>query len=182
MKEGVLENPHVDAVFGLHVFANVETSRIRTRPGPLMAARMSSRSSCAAARHMARQPVDRHRSRSSSDRRSCRRCRRSSPPGGHHAASGDRDGRPVSGWRAQQHHSGQRADDRNHQGLRRPDAGGHSRARAADGGIDRRVRGRDGGRQDRSAVSRHRQRSGARPRASGRRSIASLPAPWPNRR
>jgi amidohydrolase len=38
VKEGVLENPHVDAVFGLHVFANVAAGWVRTRPGPLMAA------------------------------------------------------------------------------------------------------------------------------------------------
>jgi amidohydrolase len=37
VKEGVLENPHVDAVFGLHVFGNVETGRIQTRSGPLLA-------------------------------------------------------------------------------------------------------------------------------------------------
>ena len=37
VKEGVLENPRVDAVFGLHVFANIETSQIQTRPGPMLA-------------------------------------------------------------------------------------------------------------------------------------------------
>jgi amidohydrolase len=36
--EGVLENPHVDAIFGLHVFANVPTGHIGWRSGPMMAA------------------------------------------------------------------------------------------------------------------------------------------------
>ena len=37
VKEGVLDNPRVDAVFGLHVFANLETGQIQTRPGPMLA-------------------------------------------------------------------------------------------------------------------------------------------------
>jgi amidohydrolase len=37
VKEGVLDNPRVDAVFGLHVFANIETGQIQTRPGPMLA-------------------------------------------------------------------------------------------------------------------------------------------------
>jgi len=37
VKEGVLENPRVQAVFGLHVFANIETGQIQTRPGPMLA-------------------------------------------------------------------------------------------------------------------------------------------------
>ncbi|HUF48173.1 MAG TPA: amidohydrolase [Vicinamibacterales bacterium] len=36
--EGVMDNPKVDAVFGLHVFANVETGTITYRSGPFMAA------------------------------------------------------------------------------------------------------------------------------------------------
>ena len=36
--EGVLQNPKVDAVFGLHVFANVPTGTITYRSGPFMAA------------------------------------------------------------------------------------------------------------------------------------------------
>jgi amidohydrolase len=35
---GVMQNPKVDAVFGLHVFANVPTGTITYRSGPLMAA------------------------------------------------------------------------------------------------------------------------------------------------
>ena len=38
VKEGVMQNPKVDAVFGLHVFANVPTGRITYRSGPFMAA------------------------------------------------------------------------------------------------------------------------------------------------
>jgi amidohydrolase len=38
VKEGVMENPKVDAVFGLHVFANVPTGHITYRSGPFMAA------------------------------------------------------------------------------------------------------------------------------------------------
>ena len=38
VKEGVLENPKVDAVFGLHVFANVPSGHIGWRSGPIMAA------------------------------------------------------------------------------------------------------------------------------------------------
>jgi amidohydrolase len=36
--EGVMENPRVDAIFGLHVFANVPTGTITYRSGPFMAA------------------------------------------------------------------------------------------------------------------------------------------------
>lgn len=38
VKEGVMQNPKVDAVFGLHVFANVPTGFITYRSGPFMAA------------------------------------------------------------------------------------------------------------------------------------------------
>jgi amidohydrolase len=38
VQEGVMQNPKVDAVFGLHVFANVPTGRITYRRGPFMAA------------------------------------------------------------------------------------------------------------------------------------------------
>jgi amidohydrolase len=36
--QGVMQNPKVDAVFGLHVFANVPTGTITYRSGPFMAA------------------------------------------------------------------------------------------------------------------------------------------------
>jgi len=36
--EGVMQNPKVDAVFGLHVFANIETGHLTYRSGPFMAA------------------------------------------------------------------------------------------------------------------------------------------------
>ena len=38
VKEGVMQNPRVDAVFGLHVFANVPTGQLTYRSGPFMAA------------------------------------------------------------------------------------------------------------------------------------------------
>ncbi len=38
IKQGALENPTPDAIFGLHVFAGVETGKITFRPGPTMAA------------------------------------------------------------------------------------------------------------------------------------------------
>lgn len=38
IEAGVLENPKVDFVFGLHVWPNLETGRIGYRPGPLLAA------------------------------------------------------------------------------------------------------------------------------------------------
>jgi amidohydrolase len=38
IKEGVMQNPKVDATFGLHVFANVPTGTITYRSGPFMAA------------------------------------------------------------------------------------------------------------------------------------------------
>ena len=38
VKEGVMQNPKVDAVFGLHVFANVPAGTITYRSGPFMAA------------------------------------------------------------------------------------------------------------------------------------------------
>jgi amidohydrolase len=38
VKEGVLKNPEVSAVFGLHVFANVATGHVGYRSGPMLAA------------------------------------------------------------------------------------------------------------------------------------------------
>jgi amidohydrolase len=38
VKEGVLENPHVDAIFGLHINSMTEVGKIRYRPGATMAA------------------------------------------------------------------------------------------------------------------------------------------------
>ena len=38
VKEGVLRNPDVNAIFGLHVFANVATGKVGWRSGPFMAA------------------------------------------------------------------------------------------------------------------------------------------------
>jgi amidohydrolase len=38
IKAGVLMNPRVDVVFGLHVFARAETGKLGFRPGPMMAA------------------------------------------------------------------------------------------------------------------------------------------------
>jgi len=43
IREGVMENPHIDAVFGLHVFSRIPTGRLDTRPGPMMAASESYR-------------------------------------------------------------------------------------------------------------------------------------------
>ncbi|MGQ0578913.1 MAG: amidohydrolase [Betaproteobacteria bacterium] len=37
IRQGVLENPQPEVIFGLHVFAGVETGRIAYRPGPAMA-------------------------------------------------------------------------------------------------------------------------------------------------
>ena len=38
VREGVMQNPKVDAVFGLHVFANVPAGQLTYRSGPFMAA------------------------------------------------------------------------------------------------------------------------------------------------
>ncbi len=38
VKEGVMENPKVDVVFGLHIEANIEAGRIEYKPGAFMAA------------------------------------------------------------------------------------------------------------------------------------------------
>jgi amidohydrolase len=38
VKEGVLKEPRVDAIFGLHVFANLRSGQVTWRSGPLMAA------------------------------------------------------------------------------------------------------------------------------------------------
>ncbi|MCS7014225.1 MAG: amidohydrolase [Chloroherpetonaceae bacterium] len=38
IKQGVLENPKPEAIFGLHVFAGLESGKIAFRPGPTMAA------------------------------------------------------------------------------------------------------------------------------------------------
>lgn len=38
VKEGVMENPHVDAVFGLHIESNIEAGTIEYKPGAFMAA------------------------------------------------------------------------------------------------------------------------------------------------
>jgi amidohydrolase len=37
IEQGVLENPHVDAVFGLHVAQDLDLGKIEVRPGPAMA-------------------------------------------------------------------------------------------------------------------------------------------------
>jgi amidohydrolase len=37
IEEGVLENPHVDAVFGMHVGSDTPSGQIKYRPGPAMA-------------------------------------------------------------------------------------------------------------------------------------------------
>jgi amidohydrolase len=37
VKEGVMENPHVDAVFGQHIWSNLEVGKIQYRPGGIMA-------------------------------------------------------------------------------------------------------------------------------------------------
>jgi amidohydrolase len=38
VKEGVLRDPKVDAIFGLHVFSNIPSGRVSWRSGPMMAA------------------------------------------------------------------------------------------------------------------------------------------------
>jgi amidohydrolase len=38
IKQGVMENPKPDVIFGMHVFASVESGKITFRPGPTMAA------------------------------------------------------------------------------------------------------------------------------------------------
>lgn len=38
VQEGVLDDPKVDVIFGLHVFAGMETGRIGVKPGPVLAA------------------------------------------------------------------------------------------------------------------------------------------------
>ena len=38
VKEGVLRDPKVDAIFGLHVFANIPSGQVSLRSGPMMAA------------------------------------------------------------------------------------------------------------------------------------------------
>jgi amidohydrolase len=38
VQEGVLDNPEVDAIFGLHVYGNMPTGQIAFRSGPMMAA------------------------------------------------------------------------------------------------------------------------------------------------
>lgn len=37
VKEGVMENPHVDAVFGQHIWSSLEVGKIQYRPGGIMA-------------------------------------------------------------------------------------------------------------------------------------------------
>ncbi len=37
IEEGLLENPKVDAAFALHVFPNLQSGSIQTRPGPMLA-------------------------------------------------------------------------------------------------------------------------------------------------
>jgi amidohydrolase len=37
IKEGCLENPHVDAIFGLHITSKIHAGKIGYRPGPFMA-------------------------------------------------------------------------------------------------------------------------------------------------
>jgi amidohydrolase len=37
VREGVMENPKVDAIFGMHIESNIEIGRIEYKPGPFMA-------------------------------------------------------------------------------------------------------------------------------------------------
>jgi amidohydrolase len=37
VKEGVMENPHVDAIFGLHIWSDIEVGKINYRPGGMLA-------------------------------------------------------------------------------------------------------------------------------------------------
>ena len=37
VKEGVMDNPKVDVIFGLHISSGIEVGNIRYKPGPYMA-------------------------------------------------------------------------------------------------------------------------------------------------
>ena len=69
VNEGVMQNPKVDAVFGLHVFANVPTGTITYRSGPFMAASDSVRDH----RHRTSRRTDRRRGAASIPSSSARR-------------------------------------------------------------------------------------------------------------
>jgi amidohydrolase len=63
IREGVLENPKVDAAFGCHLWGNAEFGDIEIRPGPMMACpdefrmRINGRGGHAALPHLTIDPV-----------------------------------------------------------------------------------------------------------------------------
>ena len=105
VKEGVMQNPKVDAVFGLHVFANVPTGTITYRSGPFMAAAdqfeiiVKGKQTHGSSPWRGVDPIVvgvADRLGAADDRQPQRR---------HHAAAGDRLRRAVPVRRPQQHHS-----------------------------------------------------------------------------
>ena len=126
INEGVMQNPKVDAVFGLHVFANVPTGTITYRSGPFMAAAdqfdiiVTGKQTHGSAPWRGVDPIvvgAQIVTRAADDRQPQRR---------HHAAAGDRVGGAVPVRRAQQHHSRDRASRRHDPDVRRCGAGRHS--------------------------------------------------------
>ena len=102
VKEGVLENPKVDAMFGLHVFP-FRAGDDRVSPGPADGERRLVHHQGQGPADARRRAVGRHRP----DRRRLAdrawRCRRSSAAREHHRSAGGRDRRPFHRRQPLQH-------------------------------------------------------------------------------
>ena len=187
LKEGVFDDPKVDVVFGLHVFAQLRERRPRLPPRAAPGRRRPVRDrgpgpTDARLEALGRDRPDRRRQRdrdgAPDDRLAHAR---------HHPRARGRHRRPVRRGRPQQHHPGPGSPRRHDPHVRRGDAERRPRAGAA----DRRGRGR-GARdhragRDREGLPGHRQRPGAHatdapdPRAAGarRRSASCRRSPAP---
>ena len=176
VKEGVLENPKVDAIFGLHVFANVpdrhnHLSQRSVHGGRRLVRDHRQRQADARLGAVARRRSDRRRRadrhRAADDRQPQRRhhasCRRSSPSGSSSPASATTSFPTPPGWSARSARSTTRCRADIHARVKRIAEADRDRAPA------RRWR------SDRPRVPGDRQRSGAHRAGCCRRSSASRP-------
>ena len=125
IKQGVLENPKPEVIFGLHVFAGVEAGMIAYRPGPRDGQfrphqgdreRPPDPRGAALARGRPDRDFLADRARAADHRQ---------PPGGCYAGTGGGQHRRDQGRRARQHHSRQRRNARHRAHLQRGYAQGH---------------------------------------------------------
>ncbi len=175
VKENVLENPKVDAVFGLHVFP-FPRRRDRVSPGTADGERRLVRDQGEGPADARRHSLGRHRS----DRR--RIADRDGPAddhqphGEHHRSAGGRDGRPLHRRQSLEHHPGRDRARRHHSRVRRERAQGHPAPRRSHRDEHRRERRRDGDADVHAGLSGDAQRRGA-DRAHAADACGAWPAP-----